>query len=222
MVRRRYGIILVAMFALILAACGEEEDTEDPAADATLPAVSTVEDEDSAIDEIDDEDSTPAIPGTPDVVATPAVITVSSPAVVVAASPVASSPEPAVGAAAIPADTSATPASGSLIASTLSGSVVLPGMANEAYVISEDGCVGIGSFAGLEAGQQVVIRDAAGAIIGVTELAASEATDNCQWVFQLDVPESTFYSVELPMIAQHVYTQEEVASADGEIELTLD
>jgi hypothetical protein len=218
MVRSRYGIILLAVFALILAACGEEE--AEPTAEPTLPAVNTVEDEDSAIDEIVDEDSTPTVSGTPDVAATPEAITAASPAVIALASPAAATPEPSVGA--VPADISATPASGSLIAATLSGSVVLPGMANQAYVISEDGCVGIGSFAGLEAGQQVVIRDAAGAIIGVTELGASDATDSCQWVFQLEVPESTFYSVELPMIAQHVYTQEEVASANGEIELTLD
>lgn len=219
MVRRRYGIILMAVFAVVLAACGEEEDEAEPTAEPTSAAVSTVEEEDSAIDEIVDEDSTPTIPGTPDVMATPAVITAASPAAA-PASPVVASPEAAVGA--VPANTSATPASGSLIAATLSGSVVLPGMANEAYVISEDGCVGIGSFAGVEAGQQVVIRDAAGAIVGVTELAASDATDDCSWIFQLEVPESTFYSVEIPMVAQHVFTQEEVASADGEIELTLD
>ena len=218
MVRRRYGMLLVAVFALILAACGEED--AEPTAEPTSAAVNTVEDEDSAIDEIVDEDSTPTVSGTPDVAATPEAITAASPAVIALASPAAATPEPSVGA--VPADISATPASGSLIAATLSGSVVLPGMANQAYVISEDGCVGIGSFAGLEAGQQVVIRDAAGAIIGVTELGASDATDSCQWVFQLEVPESTFYSVELPMIAQHVYTQEEVASANGEIELTLD
>ncbi|MDQ3523502.1 MAG: hypothetical protein M3451_00400 [Chloroflexota bacterium] len=218
MVRSRYGIILLAVFALILVACGEEE--AEPTAEPTSAAVNTVEDEDSAIDEIVDEDSTPTVSGTPDVAATPEAITAASPAVIALASPAAATPEPSVGA--VPADISATPASGSLIAATLSGSVVLPGMANQAYVISEDGCVGIGSFAGLEAGQQVVIRDAAGAIIGVTELGASDATDSCQWVFQLEVPESTFYSVELPMIAQHVYTQEEVASANGEIELTLD
>ena len=218
MVRRRYGIILMAVFAVVLAACGEED--AEPTAEPTSAAVNTVEDEDSAIDEIVDEDSTPTVSGTPDVAATPEAITAASPAVIALASPAAATPEPSVGA--VPADISATPASGSLIAATLSGSVVLPGMANQAYVISEDGCVGIGSFAGLEAGQQVVIRDAAGAIIGVTELGASDATDSCQWVFQLEVPESTFYSVELPMIAQHVYTQEEVASANGEIELTLD
>jgi len=211
-------MLLVAVFALILAACGEED--AEPTAEPTSAAVNTVEDEDSAIDEIVDEDSTPTVSGTPDVAATPEAITAASPAVIALASPAAATPEPSVGA--VPADISATPASGSLIAATLSGSVVLPGMANQAYVISEDGCVGIGSFAGLEAGQQVVIRDAAGAIIGVTELGASDATDSCQWVFQLEVPESTFYSVELPMIAQHVYTQEEVASANGEIELTLD
>ena len=80
-----------------------------------------------------------------------------------------------------------------------------------------EGCVGLGANADLRPGQQLVVRDATGAIVGVTMLAASDETDACSWDFSVTVPDSPFYAVSIPMAVEHVFTRADVEQSDGEL-----
>ena len=101
------------------------------------------------------------------------------------------------------------------------GTVELPGNVNQAYVLSDTGCVGLGVNADLQAGRQLVVRDESGTIIGVTTLEASDAGDTCMWTFSVDVPESEFYAVSIPMTMELVFTHEDIAESNGEVTIIL-
>lgn len=170
----------------------------------------------------------------PDITASPAAMTspVTNTAMgaatsEVAASPVASTP-PAV--AVIPAtETSASPVASPFVSSeaspaasvSLRGRVELAGAENTAWTMSGDGCVGLGSNSDLRAGHQVVIRDEAGVIVGVTTLDASDETEACAWDFALDVPESDYYAVSIPMKTELVFSHDEIEKNGGEITIVL-
>jgi hypothetical protein len=55
----------------------------------------------------------------------------------------------------------------------------------------------------------------------VTTLQASSATDACVWDFTLEVPESAFYAVSIPMEVEYVFTSDEVEQSGGQIEIPL-
>ena len=103
----------------------------------------------------------------------------------------------------------------------IDGTVSLPGTLNQDFVIAYDGCVGLGAYVGVQAGQQVVIEDGTGAIIGVAELAATGSRVVCAWTFTAAVPAADYYVVSLPLVAEHVYAGDEVARAGGRIDLEL-
>lgn len=103
----------------------------------------------------------------------------------------------------------------------LSGTVLLPGTENERYVMSGDGCVGLGRYTGVQAGQQVVIKDEAGTIVGLTTLAATESQVACSWTFQVEVPTSTYYTVSLPLVAEVVVSDEDVVRTHGDVQVAL-
>lgn len=234
--RKLAGLMAMILFALLLAACGDDEDTGDATEAATTASTvaalateetdetATVEDATEAATEIATEsaagtalDSTPVMAASPiGAMATPASealpATVGTPVAspVAAASPVSGMAVAPVGAAASDAATM-----------SLSGEVTLPGTAGETYVITEDGCVGLNGYSDLRAGRQVVVRDESGTIIGVTEIAASDATDACSWTFSVDVPEADFYAVSIPMEVERVFSQEEVDASGGEITMPL-
>jgi hypothetical protein len=138
------------------------------------------------------------------------------------ASPVASTPA-AANVVVPPASDDASPeASPSPAATTtLKGQIELAGNENQAYVLSENGCVGIGDNADLEAGRQLVVRDESGAIIGVTTLEAGNSDDTCAWTFSVDVPESEFYAVSIPMKMELVFTHADIAESNGEVTIIL-
>jgi hypothetical protein len=104
---------------------------------------------------------------------------------------------------------------------TLTGTVLLPGTANERFVISNDGCIGLGDYAGLQAGQQVIVRNENGSVIGTANLAATGSAVVCSWTFEIEVPVSAYYEVSIPMRAEQVYAASEVTASNGQIELTL-
>lgn len=104
---------------------------------------------------------------------------------------------------------------------TLDGQVELLGEENVAYVLSADGCVGLGENRDLRDGRQVLVRDERGTIVGVAELATSADGDGCVWDFSVEVPESAFYEVSVPMTAVMVFSQEEVEASGGEVVLQL-
>lgn len=247
-------MLLMMLFALVLAACGGEDEETDPLEDATEPAAimetvepepteEVTEEEVATPDEMtaEDEAATPtsavvpmdeATGATPNVVSTPVsaatpVVDAAAPDMVatpvVDATPVAdASPEATpLGAALTPP----TPADGAedgepTTIIPLSGRVVLRGSENEAYIRANDGCIGLGQHSDMRVGRQVVVRDESGTIVGVTTLEAAE-TEGCAWSFSLEVPESEFYSVAVPMKTEMVFTQEDVSEGNGDLEVPL-
>jgi hypothetical protein len=236
---RTLARLLVMMFlALLVVACGDDDDGDATEEAATEAVVSTEAADETATTTADETEEAPAdsTVGTPAMSASPATTgavpgvgtpasAIGTPAAtpVTLASPVAAAtPQGAVAAAPVPAGAgdadAATPATEMV---TLRGEVVLPGTLNETFVITDEGCVGLNGHADMRAGRQLVVRDEAGTIVGVTELAASDATDACSWTFSLDVPESGFYAVSIPMAVEHVFTQEQVEASNGEITVPL-
>lgn len=245
--RKLSVMMLMILLAVLLTACGDDEEAEE---EPTEPVITTevVEEEPTEVVEdleteeatetadiavIEGDDATPELLITPEIVGTP--IATASP--VVTASPVsvvAAAASPVAGA--IP-DVIATPVEDSVVVVSpqddaaeatpsamlrgLSGQVVLPGAANETFIITDEGCVGLGEYSDIRAGRQVVVRDEADTIIGVTTLEASSATDTCAWNFTVEVPPSDFYAVSIPMEAEHILTSEEVEENDGEITIPL-
>jgi hypothetical protein len=104
---------------------------------------------------------------------------------------------------------------------TLSGTVSLPGTINERFVIADDGCVGLGRYAGVQAGQQVVVRNEIGGIVGVAELEATGSAVVCTWTFEVEVAESSYYTVSIPMLSERVFSADDVTDSSGQIELLL-
>lgn len=220
-VRKLSGMLLVMLFVLLLAACGAGDEEPEPTEEATEPP---------AVTETVETEPTEEPPGME--VASPAATPMADASPTSAVVPVdeASGATPdSVGtpvAAATPVGTPVTVTgfeAGEEDASMmipLSGQVVLTGAENEAFVISDEGCVGLGEHSDMQVGRQVVVRDESGTIAGVTTLEASDA-EGCAWTFSLEVPESEFYSVAVPMKTEMVFTQQEVADANGELAVPL-
>lgn len=209
--RKLSGMLLIIVLALVMVACGEEEeDTENPELEATPPVSSSPIDVDATVDAAGI--ATPSSLGTPPVEATPGVIASPIVAASPAASPVGATPE--AGNAAVVAPV------GEVV--SLSGTVIVEGTENEAFILTDSGCVGLGEHSDLRDGRQVVVRDKTGAIIGVTALQSSQDGDSCTWEFGLDVPESAFYSVSIPMVTEYVFTHDDVEQDGGEIAISLD
>ncbi|HYH11377.1 MAG TPA: hypothetical protein VD789_03395 [Thermomicrobiales bacterium] len=230
--RKIAGITLMVLLALLIAACGADDEEDDPTAEVTETVAATGEAEGTATEAATEDAAVGADPGTPIAASTPAAAatpaTVASPAAdatpVIVATPAADATPVGSGAAAIPAGAtpdSATPAAVSGASISLSGQVVLPGTLNETFVIAENGCVGLNGYSDMRAGRQLVVRDQDGTIVGVTTLRASDATDTCAWDFSIDVPESSFYAVSIPMEVEHVFTSEDIEQNGGEIEVPL-
>jgi len=230
-VPKRSGMLVMMLMALLLAACGSDGGDEEPTTAATEPPAAT-EAPVATPTRAPTEVASPTA-ATPALVASPAVATpVSIGTPIVAASPVVEAPGivPVIDAIASPvgspevapaASPIATPQASPAATVFLAGRVVLPGNANEAYVLTDEGCVGLGADADLRAGRQVIVRDERGTIIGVTTLEASTRQDACAWSFTLEVPASAFYEVAIPMKTAMVFTHEEIARNDGEIELRV-
>lgn len=238
MVRKLAGLTTMILMALLLAACGSDDDNGDATEVATTVAdIATeatteeaVETETAALATVDVTEEVVTVAGESSPVATAILGGMASPASEAlppsaggtpigtpVATPVVGTPAASAAVAAAPIsddDADATPAAGEV---ALSGSVVLPGTANEAWVMTDDGCVGLGANAELHAGRQLVVRDAAGTIVGVTTLEKSDETDACSWTFSLSVPDSPFYAVSIPMVVEHVFTRQEIEQNGGEI-----
>lgn len=242
--RKLSGLIMLLLLSVVLVSCsvGEEDEPEPTEEPTEVPVSATISEE--------EEDTDLGMAGTPefdlDADATPGAATVASPAVIDAATPadaliatpegatmppLAASPvaTPQVGATPmaspdvdaamiVPADPDAT-ATPVLIEMT--GTVSLLGEENETYVITDEGCVGLGQYEGLHDGQQVVIRDESGTITSVTTLEPAADADGCAWEFVASVPEAEFYSVSIPMVFEQVFPKAQVAENNGEVTIEL-
>jgi hypothetical protein len=215
-VRKFPALLSIVVLALLLVACGSDDEESEPTAAPAEPTQAANETEPATVTSESTPDIDLATPGTPGAspIASPAAA--GTPAAV--ASPVTGGTPGAGGSAlAIPAG-DGTPAPGM---QALRGTVSLPGTINEAFVIADDGCVGLGRYAGLEAGQQVIVRDGQGVIIGVTELAATGSAVVCSWTFAAEVPESDYYAISIPTVGERVYAGQDVAAGQGRVDLEL-
>jgi hypothetical protein len=196
----------MTLLVTLLAACGGGNDDDE------TPTVQPQPTQDAPTETAVTELPTlVATPGTP--VALPVSSPVASPVASPAASPAASPVASPVG---IGIPVGAAPEASER---ELTGTVSLPGTANEDFLLTDDGCVGLGEFAGVAVGQQVVVRDETGTIVGVTRLMGSDDGISCTWRFSLAVPDASFYEVELPAVTEHVFTADEIE--DGPVELEL-
>ncbi len=233
--RKLAGLTALILVALLLAACGSDDDNGNATEEATTVAdiateTTTEVTAETAVVDVTSEtgtvlpagESSPVATAVSSGMATPASAGVApSLAGTPAASPVAATDAatPVTDAAAAPlvatdTDADATPAAAEV---TLTGRVELAGSENEAWVMTSEGCAGLGANADLKPGQQLVVRDATGAIVGVTMLAASDEADTCSWDFSVTVPESPYYAVSIPMAVEHVFTRDDVEQSDGEL-----
>lgn len=240
-VRKLAGLMMLILMALLLAACGSDDDNGDATEEATTVAdiateatteeateTETVEATEEIVEEV--VESSPAavepsgmaspavsVPATPVGASSASPVAIATSPAAITASPVAATP--AADTAIVPVadtadDVGATPAATEV---ALTGRVELEGAPNEAWVMTSEGCVGLGANTSLKPGQQLVVRDAEGAIVGVTMLAASDETDACSWDFSVTVSESPFYEVSVPMAVEHIFTRDEVEQSNGEL-----
>lgn len=103
-------------------------------------------------------------------------------------------------------------------ASPLAGTLVLVGQEHIDFYISSDGCYGLGAWRGLQPGAQLVVRDASGSVVDVSELVAS-SDDGCAWTFETTAPADRFVSISVPMVLEHWLTADDVAGGNVVIEL---
>jgi hypothetical protein len=87
-------------------------------------------------------------------------------------------------------------------------------------------CSGTGGFADIKDGAQVVIRDAAGAIVGTATIAvASDLTSTfdsiCRYTFATTVPDSAFYTVEIANRKGPTYQRVDLEANGWRVDLTL-
>jgi hypothetical protein len=127
--------------------------------------------------------------------ATPAV----AEATVAQASPVAASP--------IPQE----------VSTSVAVTLVLNGTEQVDYVVTPEGCVGLGQWRSLKPGAQLVVRDANGTVV---DIATLEASDNgCSWMADITAPGSEFVSISIPMVTEVWFTQADIEA--GEVEISL-
>jgi hypothetical protein len=230
-VRTRFGLLMIVVMSLVLAACGGGDD-EEPTPAATEPPTTAPTATEASTEAPTEAASLATAIASPAGVglATPAASPVGMASPVAFASPVASPIATPLGSSLVPpvggatpdaspdASPEASPVAGMI---RLAGVVTLPGTVNEAYLLSEAGCVGLGEDADLRSGRQVVVRDETGTIIGVTTLEASDLKDACVWSFAVDVPEAEFYAISIPMKTEMVFTRDEVERSHGELAIPV-
>ena len=217
--RRVAGLVSLLALAVVLVACGGDSSEDEPTVVPTVADMPTT----AAIA------TAPADTGVSPAAASPATDAspTASPASTPVASPVASPllGTPVASPVASPfASPVASPVMATPVARTvwqLEGTVFLPGSPNEHFVIGDDGCVGLGDYAGVSAGQQVVVRDSSGTIMGLTTLADGGSANECIWTFAVEVPVSDFYTVSLPLIYERAYSDADLAVMDGRLQITL-
>lgn len=206
---RLFAVLSLFVLSAVLVACGSD-DTADPTAEPTAtrsPVIST------------------EVPGTPD----EATVAPTEPP----ATPITRSGPPLPGSEADATPISATASASPVSAGTVSDPspvtdvqlvpteaiIRLEGNEQVDYVITDEGCTGIGNWRVLQSGTQVVVRDASGTVVDIGELEASSSGDGCSWVANVDVPESGFFSISIPMVADHWFDAAEVDT--GTLDVTI-
>lgn len=247
--RKLAGMMMLLLLSVVLVSCtvGDEDEPE-PTAEPTLPPVTTTISEPTADADVSipgtpafevADEATPEIAATPplmtdatpaeELMATPEGITRATPAASPGATPVAT---PMMATDATPQASPVGDESGMVVPPAaeptealrmieMLGTIVLNGNENEAYVMTGEGCIGIGQHAGLHEGRQVVVRNEIGTITSVTTLEPGSEANGCSWTFVAAVPESEFYSVSVPMEFEQVFPRAQVSESNGEVTIEL-
>lgn len=206
--RRLVVICSLVLIGGLLAACGSDED----ASPTATTSATTVPTDPPSMEPTTSETSPGADDGTPTMsdaatpqAATPVSETAATPLVqpVGSATAVAKQEEPAV----------------DLV--PMSGTLTLDGREQQDYTATENGCVGLGDWRMLKPGTQVILRDATGTVVDIAELEAEDSADTCAWSFELEAPDTDFFSVSIPMVTEVWFAADDAAVQAGEIELTV-
>lgn len=215
---RVIAILSLFVLSVILSACGSDDDAAEATAEPTAtrsPALAT--ETEVVVAETSSPEVRPALATPMDLasVGTPAAMqaTPHLDAVTVATPVADATPVAATDAAATPVDSS------TLATMQVQATFTLGGVEQQDYLVSAEGCVGLRDWRGMQAGAQVIVRDANGTVVDVSELEAIDSADSCSWVADLSVPDSEFVSISVPMIAEVWFSQSELET--GEVEITL-
>lgn len=103
----------------------------------------------------------------------------------------------------------------------IQGTLALNGKQNVDYVLTDQGCVGLGAYGALSAGRQIVVRDEHNTIIGVGVLEATEHESACEWSFDVTVDASEWYLVQIPMTVEYVFSAGEVQASGGQVQIRI-
>lgn len=131
---------------------------------------------------------------------------------------------PPVGIDATPVDATATPVTATPVAAELTplnGALTFEGRPQQDYVMTAEGCVGLGEWRMLKPGAQVVVKDASGTVVDVGTLESIESEDACEWVFAIDAPSDGFFSVTIPMVTEVWFHSDDDEVEAGDIELIV-
>lgn len=226
-IRRFFAIFSLILVGGILVACGSDDDDAEPTATVAATEVAEADVEPTVIATEAVGDATPV--SSP--VATP-VIDVATPDATVAAvmdAPLEATPdataEADVSVPALPvAEEDASPESAepeptSVPMASINGTLTLDGRAQQDYSISDEGCVGLGEWRQLKPGTQVIVRDATGTVVDISQLEAGPADDTCSWSFSIEVPGADYFSISIPMVTEVWFDQNDPAVQSGELEL---
>lgn len=206
---RVFAILSLVALTVFLAACGNEDDNDPTpvptqAVEATVAPTGTTEAEPTA-------ESTSSV-----AIATPMESTMGATPVAgeTGATPVASTPSAMTP---VMSDTTASPAP--VVMTPVTAAIEFTGAEQRDYMITDEGCVGIGEWSPLKAGAQVIVRDATGTVVDVSTLEADEGAGGCSWTAELSVPGSEFVSISIPMVTEVWFDQTELES--GEVSITI-
>lgn len=197
---------LALMFSMLLVvsvvtACGTERKSEStPTAEPTRTAVTTL------VSTPDESTSVP-VPTVSAVAATPETAVQMQP----------TQPDVVAVSAATPVSDLAT----DVALTPLSGALVFEGREHQDYVITENGCAGLGEWRMLKPGAQVVVRDANGTVVDVSQLESISTDSGCEWVFDIDAPANGFFSVTIPMVTEVWFHADDAEVQSGNIELIV-
>jgi len=84
------------------------------------------------------------------------------------------------------------------------------------------GCVTTGGYEDIKVGAQITVRDQTGTILGIGELEPIY-TDmfKCEFAFTIDVPDATFYTIEMGRRGELTYSKQDLEQADWHVDSTI-
>ena len=106
---------------------------------------------------------------------------------------------------------------------SVSGTYLLIGSSPNSISVSGSGCSGSGGYSDIQTGTNVMLRDGDGKILATSSLGGgSKGTGTCSFSFRFaDVPEVSFYTVEVGRRGQLSYSLADLRSKDWTLLLTL-